>query len=702
MKRFSALILAALVFCAALTCLAGVKRAPVLNANIALTSSDASSAASWLEERLGAKLTSRVVIGTDASAYGIDVSKLEDDGYIVRALVGETVVFARTEDGLDRGVRRYAKAVEAGFDATLDVTYHEGYRVKKLAIAGRDVSEYTVYCEDEENMLASARKFTARIKQACGADLEISTGSPAAPYISIRSVDDDALNFVGYRWSITDGGLAIECSDKYLVESSDVAFTRLLVTKLDWFGLDYGFEDLGAADLVEWNVGESGGEVPAFDWAIANSGQFGYYLDHYGFRFGEHCTASHGLECNGFGKDISTSNLEDRGWTWVWEQPCWLSEDFYESARADIVDYIEERLAAGKVIGKDFCYVDIAQPDNNTWCKCKDCQKMLAKEGSHAAECLTFANRISEDLNEIYPGLKYLVFAYHETRNLPKTVRPNEHINVTFCYDHSCSNHPLDGSKCTSFDNWSDEEHRNDRLSAELKKWLAVTEKVGVWFYGASDGLMSMSYLQNVKDDIRFLYNAGVNAVYWEAENNGYDPNWIPHWLGYMMYWDVEMTDEQFDENYDRVVRVIYGEGSDYVREYVDFAARSYLYYKCSHCWNGYTYGGLEIAPLNKPMTAANYDLMFEIMENAIRAADSAETEARCVRLSCSCIFKGSMASYEAVRDSGDAERMRVIKERYALIGERLAKYGVYIFESGIVDEIKKPYHADIGTYFGD
>ena len=700
MKRLLSLSLAAIFIAAALASCAAPAPIGSVDANIRLTSSDAADAAAWLTERLGT-IPDKVVLGTNAEDYGVDVSALEDDGYVIRNLRGEIALFAKSADGLDRAARRYAKAVEAG-TAVADTTFHEGPRVKRIVLARRDISEYTIYSEDEELMLTAAKKFADRIKEANGAVLPVSTDEIAAPYIAIRYVSDESLGNVGYRWSIDEGGLIFECSDVYKIESADVALTRFLVNELDWFGLDYGFEDLGAADLVEWNVGESGGERPYFDWAIANSGQFGYYLDHYGFRFGPQCTASHGLEMHGFGKDLSLSVLEERGWAWINEQPCWLDEDFYEAARADMIAYIEEQLAAGKVIGKDFNYIDIAQPDNNVWCNCKDCKRMFLTEGSHAAECLTFANRISEDLNGIYPGITYLVFAYHMTRNLPKTIRPNKLLNVTFCYDHSCSNHPLDGSKCTTFDNWKDDEHRNDRLSAELKKWCDVTEKVSVWFYGASDGLMSMSYLQNVKDDVRFLYNTGVNAVYWEAENNGYDPNWIPHWLGYMMYWDMYMSDEEFDANYDRIARVMYGEGADYAKEYVDFAASSYLHYKCSHCWNGYSYLGYETAPINKKMTADNYDLMFDLMEKAVRAADSYETEARCTRLECSCIFKGSISSYEAVRASGDEARMAVIKERYALIGEKLEKYGVHIWESGIIDEIKKPFYEDLGKYFGE
>ena len=113
MKRILTVILSLILLSSFILTL-GVSRRPAQNALIRTTSSDAADAAAWLGERLGERLTQRVVIGTDADAYGVDVSSLEDDGYFIRAVDGETALFAKTADGLDRAVRRYAKAIEAG------------------------------------------------------------------------------------------------------------------------------------------------------------------------------------------------------------------------------------------------------------------------------------------------------------------------------------------------------------------------------------------------------------------------------------------------------------------------------------------------------------------------------------------------------------------------------------------------------------
>ena len=115
MKKLLSLFLAALMLAAAFTgCAAAPEARASFAAHIRLTSSDAQDAAAWLADRLGERLTDSVVLGTDVDGYGVDVSALEDDGYFIRSLGGEVALFARTTDGLDRAVRKYAKMVEAG------------------------------------------------------------------------------------------------------------------------------------------------------------------------------------------------------------------------------------------------------------------------------------------------------------------------------------------------------------------------------------------------------------------------------------------------------------------------------------------------------------------------------------------------------------------------------------------------------------
>ena len=75
MKQTLSVILAIIMLAALLaSCATAPQTTSMISANIRTTSSDADTAAMWLTDRLGSALTDCVVLGTDASGYGVDVS----------------------------------------------------------------------------------------------------------------------------------------------------------------------------------------------------------------------------------------------------------------------------------------------------------------------------------------------------------------------------------------------------------------------------------------------------------------------------------------------------------------------------------------------------------------------------------------------------------------------------------------------------
>ena len=95
-----------------------------LDPAITLASSDAHANAEWLDERLDV-IPDDVVMGIGSNEnYGIDLSDFEEDGYIMRSIGGDVLLFGASEDGLDRAVRAYAKAAVNGTTENLDENYH--------------------------------------------------------------------------------------------------------------------------------------------------------------------------------------------------------------------------------------------------------------------------------------------------------------------------------------------------------------------------------------------------------------------------------------------------------------------------------------------------------------------------------------------------------------------------------------------------
>ena len=680
MKRILALTLAAIFIASVLTACGEPKTATAaICANVRVTSSDAENAAAWLTERLGDAMTGRVVLGTDADGYGVDLSALEADGFLIRAFGGEDVLLAKTADGLDRAARKYAKMVEAG--AVTDVTYHEGARIEKLTIAGRDISEYTIYSEDEPNMLAAANELAARIEQACGVKPAVSAAAPAAPYIALRYVHDDALSTVGYRWSVGADGLTLECSDGFIMSSAHFAVVRFLENALGWFGLSFGYETLAEADLVSLDAGESGGETNAFLYAYPYGDQYAARVgDPFDHRYDEalnnnfsglrHCC--HGLQNNRFAAELSKSANRD----WSQDQPCYLDETFFEVSYDDVLEFIENKIAAGGVIGENFFNVDIAAGDNMNWCKCKACRKMYADEGStEAGAVVTWANRISEALDEVHPGLRYGIFAYAGTNKPPKTVRPNDLLAITYCFDMSCDTHPHDGSMCdtdllnhvpyNSYPHLKD--HNNTFMANYLRGWTEICDCVCVWFYGMTANLVTMDFIHTVRSDLVFFHDLGVKSLFWEAEDYGYSSNKAAKWLMSGLVWNIGMTDEEYDAYYDRVLEALYGDGWEYVKEYIAAIDSIYESGPCLHGWGGY---------LTEPMWELRFDTLYELTEQALPLVCSEKQEQRLMKIDLSCIYSGCVSSFFSAKEAGDEDRLAELERRYQTVRERAEKYG--------------------------
>ena len=706
MKKVLCVLLAAVFIASVLTACGEKKNAAAISANIRVTSSDATDAAAWLTERLGDALTDRVVIGTDADGYGIDVSSLEADGYVIRSLDGEVALFARTQDGLDRAVRRYAKTVESG-EAIEDVTYHEGNRIKSVNIAGRDISEYTVYCEAGTPMLTAADELTSLVARACGASLKVSAETPSAPYIALKYVHDESLHNCGYRWSVTDDGLTIECSDGYTPTSAHFAVIRFLEDQFGWLGLTFGYEALEESELVSIPAGKSGGEVNPYKFVCPYGDMYSVgdkfdhtYGDHYGGFTTTHLSGipqcCHGLQARRYAGDLS----ENPTAPWSTDQPCYLDDEFYELCVEDVSAYIESQLNAGRVIGEDFFFVDIAAGDNGNWCRCKNCRKMYKDEGlTEAGAVVTWANRLTETLDATYPGLAYGIFAYAGSNKPPKTVVPNDLIYITFCYDMSCDVHAHTGADCTGDQllSTSDQfDHRTVTLSPYLERWTELSDNMYIWFYGMELSFHSASYVDMIVDDMRYFESLGVAGLFWEAEDGGFSTDKVSKWLMSELSWRGDMTDGEVSEYLDRVLCAMYGEdAAPLVREYIEATETVQKNGPCSHCWfNAVTETGVT-PTLAYGMWEQMFDTFFDIIETARLLAETRMQEWRITKLSLSCIYSGCLASYFSAYEAGDDERCAELARRYAMIMERLQAYGYNQGSVWTFTELNKTYGLD-------
>ncbi len=637
------------------------------------TSSSSDSYAKWLDDRLGDNV-GKVTIGLgNDKDYGIDMSDFEDDGYIIRNIGTETLIFGKTDSGLDRAVRKYAKNVEAG-TAIEDVTFHEGPRIEKLTLFGTDISEFTAVVpnDNNENMKFAKDELVRLIAKACGVMLPVVFGESSAEHqITFRFTDNGDFRDDGYRYYEEDGSLVFEGAvDRGCMN----AVYRFLQNECGWDNLMFGDSRLREADLVAIPEGIDETEIPALDYinpytwywfssvrndkATPSAAQTSY---------GPIREACHGL----------TTYRWNNGENHQYFQPCFTSESVFEAMYSSITHYINSRIASGETPGVQFKDIDIAMGDNDYFCHCKNCSAVLRYDKSNAGPMVQFANKLGEELEATYPGahLYIKIFAYFSAKKPPAVTTGNEFLHVTYCSNGNCANHPYDGSKCSILDDNGFTSNENHQDAEWVNRWLEVTDNVYVWTYAMDSGLHQYTVIHTLLPDIRYFKEIGIKGWFSEIESYLFGIKRVEQNLMSEINWQSDMTDEEYDDFLCQELEIEYGEGWRYIRAYIDLWIEAQSKVDYFHCWV-WADNSPPDSIYNEKFVSENYEKMIGLVEKAVSLADNADQQKRCEMLSCHVYYESCFSTYFRAYDANDTATIEQLNAYYDHMVSIIRKYG--------------------------
>lgn len=674
MKKILALVLCVLTV---LSVLASCSAAPAKNYSpkITVSSSAADEFAVWLTNRLGDSLKDNVYLslGGDA-ANGLDMTNFENDGYILRSDGDKNIVIAgKTADGLDAAVRKYANAVDLGKSTLFDITYHEGYRVEKLTLAGNDISEYTVVAPENDPsrrsymnwaMNAACNEIVSLIAKACGTNLPAVRGtSDAAKQIILKFSDDESLGNHGYKYYFEGDNLVIEGGPE---DGCLNGVYRFLEHELNWECLSFGDSLLAEADYIDVPADAARTEQPVFDWAWL------YFMAYEQFKTDRTTTA------NPYGKIDQAMHGDQLLGTTHWAgQICYTDEDRFYAVYDRVIDYIVNNIRAGKVIGEDFFAVSLAQVDEAKYCRCKQCLTVVKEEGGvNSGPVIRWMNRMVEEVNatdDAYRALIYKCYAYHGSQPPCKTA-PVDQVWVTFCTDGACSNHILRGGDCNDrFGLYGVSEEpifNNDSFGSWLKQWTDMSDNIYVWLYALDCSPRQYTIFETIYDDIQFLSECGVRGFFWQHQSNGLGFNRINFQLAYQLIWNTDMTRDEFNALKEHLLEKEYGEGYTYILEYFDILQQAQ---DKSGCWNCWGYGAPKGADeRDQAYYAENFDLSVELLERALVLAGDKKQVDLCSRLTVHMLYSGCYAAYFEAYDNNDTARLEELNARYSRAIDRI------------------------------
>ena len=640
----------------------------------------------YLSDRLGDEMPTDLVIATadEAAKYGVDMSAFQSDGYYIRAENGEVVILANSDAGLDRAVRRYAK--DGNPDDCL-ITYNEGFRVKKLTIAGTDISEYKIVIPDDADKCVknAASTLAKYVNLSCGTQLSTITETKLASMKcgdGQKCVTSHIIHITGGDESLGDEGFSILVSeDGMLTVSGGVWRGALfgvydLLEDIGWrfpgtaFITEDSREYLFESEWIDLTAELNRTEIPSVairggTGVLGNKDTYSttgkVKLGGYGFPH----RACHGLENNH--EKIFSGEYAGlyQGWNVSGYQPCFTDENILEAIEVYVVDYIESRLEAGQEIGKEIVDVDIAQWDSGPgdFCRCKRCMAVYKEEGSDSGAVVRMANRMAATVDESYPGVTVSILAYYGTDILPLKTRPAHNVLVSYCFFSgsgytSCSNHCISGEDCDSSN------LINNVVPAQrFEKWVEAMDpkNIQVWYYPLNwrkityDSPMHTILL----DDMKYLASKGVGHVYLchSSPADGVVNVELSKYLCGRYLWDSSITEEESLDIIREWFTVVYGSAGDYLYECAMLSERAG---DLAGCWG--VLGG-DHDHVDYKFMARHGDEVWEYYKKAVAAAETSEKQTIIENYMAGILYTVIVGGYGDMYVNGsEAERDKLAK----------------------------------------
>lgn len=649
----------------------------------------------------------RYILGTaeSAAAHGVDVSGLSDDGYIIKRLTADsdTLIFARTDEGLDRAVRYLANYCDK--DAPLSIAHGEGTRVGQIVISGVPLDRYVIVCpaDADECMRFAAEELRRHLGDACGVYPEIVDGSDSYAITLERDTSENsALGDEGFTIRSHERGITITggryrgCMYGVYTFLHDCIGYRFYFSSADdprgtAKDSDHARRFVYTADTIE--IGENDiniTEQPSIAMRDVYSSERTYTspaLYYNGENYFTGPVKKYGAygavrkSCHGLERYVPREYFNEREEGYEYGQnPCMTNEEMIGILIDNVIAELDARVAAGQVPGRDFSDVDVGQMDINNFCMCRNCQKVYKEDGAVSGVTIRLANRVAEAIADKYPEIYVTLLAYTTTYMPPKVTPVNDRVMVSFCFyidnDNStlCSNHPISGEGCPT----------NRKFAEVFEKWHSLTDNLYVWYYPFT-GYYFMNSSPNVfeiYDDIKYLTN---NNIYGIFSLVGGDT--LPDEFGLLSYhllaemtWDADITRERYHELLREYMYLMYGDGYEAIYEYLSILQKAGDLGgdPIEHRWCGFH--SCPQFKLNLSYYKDNLALSYRLWNEARRLACTAEQEYAIDTLMMHIAYYDAVVNHTDMWQNGDEASRTAYREKVDFVVRELRERKIPLF----------------------
>ena len=693
MKRILAMTLAAILAASAVSCAAPTSPAA--------SASDTAQYETYLAER--GKMPDDLFIGTDSDAkqYGVDMTAFAEDGFFTRADGGNVVILAKSDEGIDRAVRDFAKYGNAD---DYFKTYNEGCRVKKLTVCGNDISTYCVIRPDDadECMTFAASEMVSYIEKTCGAVIPGYTQSEyaalaAKPAHKITlAVDYPALGDEAFSTTVADDGDVTILGGRY---RGCMYGVYDLIEEFGWRFIndpDYRVagphEYLYESDHVDITPAYSHSEDSSIkNRILSDYGAFAMNTNSFGVKNKGNYTPNHVERCGYYGFIMPANHglqisacLEYAG---VYDgeaaeghQPCFTNPDVIDAACEYAVNEVARRIEAGQKVGDEIRVVDVAQYDNMVFCNCKNCRSAVAYDGAQSGPIVTFTNAVADALAEAYgEGVSAQMFAYAGTNEPPARSVPRPNVRVSYCFyiggeHYVCGKHSFSGTDSDGC--------YNAEYAGQYSKWASLVSpgNIDVWFYPFT--CYNIAYHSPIYtalyDDLKYFTDVHTGGV-WTCTCGIQDM--LAEYLCAKMYWNPDISREEYWDLIKEWLMINYGDAGDYMYDYLRTSEMAGQ--RADGCWT--SFADKTVNKMDEEYLASQFDRLWDMFAEAKEMADTTHQYELIEQVESGMLYGCIAATYDDWYVNGTAEQRAKIAERYTEMHRIFRKYEMPVSDDLVI-----------------
>lgn len=199
--------------------------------------------------------------------------------------------------------------------------------------------------------------------------------------------------------------------------------------------------------------------------------------------------------------------------------------------------------------------------ENYKPCNCQKCNDINKKEGTPIGSYITFINEIANDVKEEHPNVFVDTLIPGTDPKAPKFSIPADNVIIRLSTADACFSHAV--NECTA-----------NTVDEYVTAWGKICKNLYVWDYTTNFMfyLCPFPNLYTIYDNIKFYAKNNVKGVFEQGNYNCASGEFgeLRAYLLSKLMWDPEMTKEEYRAYMCDFLEGYYGEGWEYILEYID------------------------------------------------------------------------------------------------------------------------------------